>query len=56
MEILDGRTASTPLREVYGYDRDWGLPSVSDRAEIVRIMAAAAVQGGSARPSETAVG
>jgi glutamate synthase domain-containing protein 2 len=56
VEILDGRTASTPLREVYGYDRDWGLPGALDRAEIVRIMTAEAAQGGSAPPSATAVG
>jgi glutamate synthase domain-containing protein 2 len=56
VEILDGRTASTPLHEVYGYDRDWGLPSEEDRREIVRIMTATAPQGGSAPPSETAAG
>ena len=27
VEILDGRTASTPLSDVYGYAPDWGLPS-----------------------------
>jgi glutamate synthase domain-containing protein 2 len=56
VEILDGRTASTPLRDVYGYEPGWGLPSAEDRAEIVAIMTGSAPQGGSAPPSETAVG
>jgi hypothetical protein len=56
IEILDGRTSSTPLHEVYGYQPDWGLPSERDRAEIVRIMTAGAPQGASAPPSDTAVG
>jgi glutamate synthase domain-containing protein 2 len=56
VEILDGRTASTPLREVYGYRPGWGLPSAADRAEIVRLMTAEAPRGGSAPPSPTAVG
>ncbi|PWW23857.1 glutamate synthase domain-containing protein 2 [Geodermatophilus normandii] len=56
VEVLTGRTASTPLGEVYGYEPDWGLPSAADRAEIVRIMTADAPQGGSATPSEDAVG
>jgi glutamate synthase domain-containing protein 2 len=54
VEVLDGRTASTPLREVYGYEPSWGLPSAADRAEIVRLMTATAPQGGSAPPSSTA--
>jgi hypothetical protein len=56
VEILDGRTASTPLGEVYGYEPGWGLPSVADREEIVRIMTGPAPRGGSAPPSDTAVG
>ena len=56
VEILDGRTASTPLREVYGYQPGWGLPSAADRAEIVAIMTAEAPQGGSAPASPDAVG
>jgi glutamate synthase domain-containing protein 2 len=56
VEILDGRTASTPLGEVYGYEPGWGLPSAADRAEIVAIMTGSAPQGGSAPPSTTAVG
>ena len=55
VEVLTGRTASTPLAEVYGYREGWGLPSAADRAEIVRIMTAEAPQGSSANPSEDAV-
>ena len=56
VEVLTGRTASTPLREVYGYEPDWGLPSVADRAAIIELMTAEAPQGGSAPPSPTAAG
>jgi glutamate synthase domain-containing protein 2 len=56
VEILDGRTSSTPLRDVYGYEPGWGMPSPADRAEIARIMTAEAPQGGSAPPSPDAVG
>jgi hypothetical protein len=54
VEILDGRTGSTPLHEVYGYGPGWGLPSEADRAEIIRLMTATAPQGGSAPPSASA--
>ena len=56
MEVLTGRTASRPLREVYDYEPDWGLPSAADRAEIVRLMTEEGSGGGSAPPSPTAVG
>ncbi len=56
VEILDGRTASTPLGEVYGYEPGWGLPSAADRAEIAALMTAGAPQGGTAPPSEDSVG
>src|SRR5690349_19568783 len=56
VEVLTGRTASTPLAEVYDYQDGWGLPSAADRAEIIRIMTAEAPQGGSAPPSPDAVG
>ena len=56
VEMLDGRTASTPLREVYGYEPGWGLPSAADRAKIIRIMSGEAPQGASAEPSDTATG
>jgi glutamate synthase domain-containing protein 2 len=56
VEVLDGRTGSTPLHEVYGYRPGWGRPSAADREEIIRLMTATEPQGGSAPPSETAVG
>jgi glutamate synthase domain-containing protein 2 len=56
VEVLTGRTASTSLDQVYGYERGWGLPSENDRKEIVAIMAGEATQGGSAPPSPSAVG
>jgi glutamate synthase domain-containing protein 2 len=56
VEVLTGRTASRPLREVYDYEPDWGMPSAADRAEIVRLMTDEGSQGGSAPPSPTAVG
>lgn len=56
VDILDGRTASTPLHEVYGYTPGMGLPSAADCEEIVRIMKAGKTHGGSAAPSPTAVG
>jgi glutamate synthase domain-containing protein 2 len=40
VDILDGRTGSTPLHEVYGYHPGMGLPSAADRDEIVRLMTA----------------
>ncbi|MGY1693981.1 FMN-binding glutamate synthase family protein [Geodermatophilus sp. SYSU D00814] len=54
VEVLTGRTASTPLGEVYGYEPGWGLPSAADREQIVAVMTAEAPQGGSAPPSEDA--
>ncbi|MEU4570471.1 FMN-binding glutamate synthase family protein [Micromonospora sp. NPDC023956] len=54
VEMLDGRTASTPLAEVHGYRPEWGLPSETDRTEIIRLMTAEVPQGGSAPPSATA--
>jgi glutamate synthase domain-containing protein 2 len=56
VEVLTGRTASTSLDQVYGYERGWGLPSENDRKEIIAIMAGEATQGGSAPPSPSAVG
>ncbi|GAB3347336.1 FMN-binding glutamate synthase family protein [Modestobacter lapidis] len=54
VEVLDGRTAATPLHEVYGYESGWGLPSAADQAEIARLMTPEAPEGGSAPPSATA--
>jgi glutamate synthase domain-containing protein 2 len=56
VEVLDGRTASTPLRDVYGYEPGWGLPSATDREEIIRLMTATEPQGDSAPASPTSVG
>ncbi len=56
VEVLTGRTASTPLHEVYGYDPAWGQPSAADRAAIIALMAGESPQGGSAPPSGTAAG
>ncbi|WP_346618789.1 FMN-binding glutamate synthase family protein [Blastococcus montanus] len=56
VEILTGRTASQPLATVYGYEPGWGLPSAADRAAITAIMCGQGEQGGSAPPSEDAVG
>jgi hypothetical protein len=56
VEIPDGRTSSTPLRDVYGYEPGWGLPSAADRADIASIMTGSAPLGGSAPPSGTAAG
>jgi glutamate synthase domain-containing protein 2 len=56
VDILDGRTASTPLHEVVGYKSGMGLPSASDREKIVRLMTKSAPQGDSERPSQSAVG
>ena len=54
VEILDGRTASTSLRDVYGYRPEWGLPSTEDRAAIIDFMTSHEQQGGSAPASPTA--
>jgi hypothetical protein len=56
VDILDGRTGSTPMHEVYGYKPGMGLPSKADREEIVRLMTIREPQGGSAPPSASAVG
>jgi len=60
VEVLTGRTASRPLREVYDYEPEWGLPSAADRAEIVRLLQTApeggATPGADASPAVTASG
>src|SRR3712207_5778355 len=56
VEVLTGRTASTPLAEVYGYQPDWGLPSAEDRAGGVALMEGRGRQGGSAPSSPDATG
>lgn len=37
LDILKGVGSKTPLREVYGYQPEWGLPSAADRAAISRL-------------------
>jgi glutamate synthase domain-containing protein 2 len=54
VEILDGRTAATTLRDVYDYLPGWGLPSPADCATIIDLMTARDHQGGSAPASATA--
>jgi glutamate synthase domain-containing protein 2 len=56
VDILDGRTSTTPLYEVYGYTAGMGLPSAADREVIARLMAGNSERGGSAPPSPQAVG
>lgn len=55
VELLDVGTTSTPLGDLYGYDKDWARPSAADRAEIIRLMTATAPQGGTAPPSASAI-
>ncbi|GAB3705844.1 FMN-binding glutamate synthase family protein [Mariniluteicoccus flavus] len=45
IELCDGNRLGRPLREVYGYEPGWGLPSAEDRALISELMAATAPQG-----------
>ncbi|WP_229069037.1 FMN-binding glutamate synthase family protein [Actinoplanes sp. DH11] len=52
VEILDGRTAATPLDQVYDYRPGWGLPSKADQSAIAALMTEP--QGGSAPPSDDA--
>src|SRR4051795_7099339 len=56
VEVLDGRTASTSLRDVYHYQPGWGLPAADDRAAIIELMTARDEQGSSAPPSSSATG
>lgn len=41
LDILYGLETRTPLRDVYGYEDGWGLPSAADRAAIVALMTGA---------------
>lgn len=45
IELCDGNRSGTPLREMYGYEPHWGLPSADDRRAIEQLMAATAPQG-----------
>lgn len=55
IDILQGRTSSTPLDKVYGNTPGMGVPSLADREEIIRLMTISS-QGGSAPPSSSATG
>ncbi len=56
VDILTGRTGSTPLHEVYGYKPGMGMPSPADRDEITRLMTTVETQDDSAPPSTSAAG
>ncbi len=56
IELLDGVTVATPLREVYGYRPEWGMPSTADREALAGLMRATEPQGASASPSSSAAG
>jgi hypothetical protein len=56
VEVLTGRSASTPLAEVYGYAPEWGMPSAADQSQIIHLMTDEGSEGGSAPPSPDAVG
>ena len=38
LELLDGRFGSTTIAELFGYGRDFGLPSPTDCDEVRRLM------------------
>lgn len=56
VDVLFGHDRAVPLHELYGYEAGWAQPSAADRAEIERLMAATAPQGGSAPESPTSMG
>ena len=39
LDILEGVGSKMPLREVYGYEKGWGVPSLADREAIITLMA-----------------
>jgi hypothetical protein len=45
MEILDGAFGSRPLREVFGYDEGWEIPSHEDAALVRLAMGGAGDHG-----------
>ena len=45
MEILDGSFGSRPLREVFGYQKGWELPSADDRAALRTALGASGDSG-----------
>jgi hypothetical protein len=54
LDILDGRAARNPLREVDGYENGWGVPALADQAAIVALMRAAS--HGESGPASTTAG
>jgi glutamate synthase domain-containing protein 2 len=56
VELLDAGSGGTTLRQLYGYEADWGVPSAEDRQRIAELMTATMPQGGTAPPSPDAVG
>jgi glutamate synthase domain-containing protein 2 len=44
IEVLDGRFKSTSVRDLFGYQPDWGFPSIEDRAAINSLMRAPSPQ------------
>jgi glutamate synthase domain-containing protein 2 len=38
MELLDGSFGSRPLRDVFGYQRDWELPSPEQQRDLLAVM------------------
>ena len=52
VEILDGDRSAASLREVYGYEPAWGLPSAEDQAAIPALMEGS-LQGSAATTSST---
>ena len=45
MEILDGSFGSRPLHEVFKYELGWEIPSVQDRADVMRELGIEGVPG-----------
>jgi glutamate synthase domain-containing protein 2 len=54
IELLHNGTTAQPLRDVYGYAPEWGLPGAADRERVEELMTATAPQGASAPPSADA--
>lgn len=41
LELTDDRFGARPAAKVFGYEPDWGVPSASDRAELLEVLARA---------------
>ncbi len=42
LEVLDGSFGARSVRQVFGYEAGWGLPSVEDQNDVCRLMGVAA--------------